>query len=435
MMNIVTFTVVIIATLSTNQARHHIISRGHLTPPLKEPFFTADIELEPVQTELNVAVEKRVDELEANQDPHQSDSWETTGHKMPPPKGPLRDIKSPRSPGLDEDPHQSNSRGTTGHKMPPPKGPLRDIKSPRSPGLDEDPHQSNSRGTTGHKMPPPKGPLREIKPPFDQGSSSCGHSSSSSSRVINGADATLGEWPWQARLQLNHMHLCGGTLIMPEWLMTAAHCVLDNDPSKFEVILGDIDRNKIEGSEQKFKVKRIFKHRLFSHPVPYENDIALFQLSRPAKRGDLVNTACLPGFLDEVPVGTECYITGWGQMFGKGESATILQQARMPVVSNGACAAKLDTSPNGGLHTDNRTWIVTSKMICAGDAGNTKTSGCFGDSGGPFQCKNTAGQWVVQGIVSWGDPDCSSSNHYTVFTRVSVFRKWIEDVMENITST
>ena len=122
---------------------------------------------------------------------------------------------------------------------------------------------------------------------------------------------------------------------------------------------------------------------------------------------------------------------GWGQMFGKGDSATILQQARMPVVSNGACAAKLDTSPNGGLHTDNRTWIVTSKMICAGDAGHTKTSGCFGDSGGPLQCKNTAGQWVVQGIVSWGDPDCSSSNHYTVFTRVSVFRKWIEDILKD----
>lgn len=121
-------------------------------------------------------------------------------------------------------------------------------------------------------------------------------------------------------------------------------------------------------------------------------------------------------------------------MFGKGESAPILQQARMPIVSNGACAAKLDTSPNGGLHTDNRTWIVTSKMMCAGDAGKTKTHGCFGDSGGPFQCKNSAGQWVVQGIVSWGDPDCSSSNHYTVFTRVSVFRKWVDDALESIRS-
>ena len=122
------------------------------------------------------------------------------------------------------------------------------------------------------------------------------------------------------------------------------------------------------------------------------------------------------------------FLLGWGQVRGKGEPSAILQQASMPVVSNGACAAKLDTSPNGGIHSrDNRTWIVTSKMICAGDAGKTKTNGCYGDSGGPFQCKNSAGQWVVYGIVSWGDPDCSSSNHYTVFTRVSVFRKWIEN--------
>ncbi|XP_078379733.1 chymotrypsinogen B-like isoform X4 [Oculina patagonica] len=359
----ITLCVVVVASLRTNEGRHHIISSGHLKPP-EEPFFTADIE--PVEPDLNAAEEKREEELQVNQDQHPSDS----------------------------------------------------------------------RGATGHKMPPPKGPLRDIKPPsvpLDEGSSSCGRSSSSSSRVVNGADATLGEWPWQARLQFNHNHLCGGTLIMPEWVMTAAHCVLHNDTSKLKVILGDVDRIKTEGSEQEFEVKRIVKHRLFSHPVPYENDIALFQLSRPADLSDLVNTACLPGFLEEVPVGTECYITGWGQMFGEvQESAPILQQARMPVVSNGACAAKLDTSPNGGLHTDNRTWIVTSKMICAGDAGKTKTHGCFGDSGGPFQCRNTAGQWVVQGIVSWGDPDCSSRNHYTVFTRVSVFRGWLEDVMANI---
>ena len=119
------------------------------------------------------------------------------------------------------------------------------------------------------------------------------------------------------------------------------------------------------------------------------------------------------GKYDCINIYSFLFALGWGQMFGEGKSAPVLQQARMPVVSNSACAAKLDTSPNGGLHTDNRTWIVTSKMLCAGDAGRTKTSGCFGDSGGPFQCKNTAGQWVVHGIVSWGDPDCSSSNHYT----------------------
>lgn len=379
MINIYNIAVVIVVLLPSNQGRHHIISRGHLKPPLEEPaFFTTDIE---------------PDELDLKQEQQ-------------------RRLKG----------------GTNSHKMPPPVGPIRDLH------LEQEQKRGDSGGQKTFKMPPPHGPIREINPHapyFDEGRDSCGRNSGSSSRVINGDDATLGEWPWQVRLEFNHHHICGGSLIMAEWVMTAAHCVLNDDPSKFKVILGDIDRKKNEGSEQEFEVKRIIKHRLFSHPVPYENDIALFQLSHQASRGDLVNTACLPEFLEEVPLGKECYITGWGQMFGKGDSATILQQARMPVVSNGACAAKLDTSPNGGLHTDNRTWIVTSKMICAGDAGHTKTSGCFGDSGGPLQCKNTAGQWVVQGIVSWGDPDCSSSNHYTVFTRVSVFRKWIEDMLKD----
>lgn len=139
---------------------------------------------------------------------------------------------------------------------------------------------------------------------------SCGYSSTSSSRVVNGADATLGEWPWQARLQFNNNHVCGGTLVASEWVMTAAHCMLDEDTSKFKVVIGDVDRYNKEGLEQEFKVKSIIKQPLFSHPVPYENDIALFHLSKPAKPSDAVNTACLPGFLQDVTPGDECYITG-----------------------------------------------------------------------------------------------------------------------------
>lgn len=106
-----------------------------------------------------------------------------------------------------------------------------------------------------------------------------------------------------------------------------------------------------------------------------------------------------------------------------GSAAIQLQQAAMPVVSNQVCQT---------MHmqkTDDPSMAVTSAMLCAGDAGKTITSGCFGDSGGPFVCQNSAGRWIQQGIVSWGDPTCSSAVHFTVFTRVSMFREWIEKVL------
>ena len=114
-------------------------------------------------------------------------------------------------------------------------------------------------------------------------------------------------------------------------------------------------------------------------------------------------------------------------IYHKSEVASILQEAPMPVVSNHECAAKLAKAPEKGLRHDNRTWTITDNMICAGDPGKTKSGGCYGDSGGPLACKNAAGKWLLEGIVSWGDPDCSSANHYTVFTRVTNFQQWIED--------
>lgn len=118
-------------------------------------------------------------------------------------------------------------------------------------------------------------------------------------------------------------------------------------------------------------------------------------------------------------------IPGWGQMTHPDDAAIKLQHAPMPVVSNRVCQTKHWKSP---ISSAGKTG-VTSAMLCAGDAGKTKISGCFGDSGGPFVCRNTAGQWVQQGIVSWGDTECSSKSHFTVFARVSVFRQWIEDTI------
>lgn len=251
----------------------------------------------------------------------------------------------------------------------------------------------------------------------------CGKSTVGGSRVVAGTDASLGEWPWQAKILTEGTFTCGGSLITPSWVMTAAHCIFKKDPSLYSVTLGDLHREKPEGSEQEFRVKKVVVHPKYNWPVVINNDIALLQLTRSAKKNSFVNTVCLPDEAELVPVGTKCYISGWGQMTHPDSAAIKLQQAPMPVVSNRDCQAK---------HTDSTASkpgesAVTSAMICAGDAGKTKISGCFGDSGGPFVCQNSAGQWVQQGIVSWGDTTCSSKAHFTVFARVSVFRKWIED--------
>ena len=67
---------------------------------------------------------------------------------------------------------------------------------------------------------------------------------------------------------------------------------------------------------------------------------------------------------------------------------------------------------------------ITDQMICAGING-TILSGCHGDSGGPYVCQSSSGNWVLQGAVSWGSPRCSAAERYTVFARIAQFRNWI----------
>ena len=71
---------------------------------------------------------------------------------------------------------------------------------------------------------------------------------------------------------------------------------------------------------------------------------------------------------------------------------------------------------------------VTDAMICSGDGGETRKSGCHGDSGGPFVC-HLNGRWELHGAVSHGSSQCDSTTSYSVYARVVHFRKWIDGVM------
>ncbi len=114
-------------------------------------------------------------------------------------------------------------------------------------------------------------------------------------------------------------------------------------------------------------------------------------------------------------------IIGWGKLGAGLDSALALQQAPLNIVSFQDCLKK-------NKHFRRK---VTPTMICAGDKENIFASGCHGDSGGPLVCENEAGRMVLQGAVSWGSSVCDALEHYTVFTKVSAFRDWIDSVMTN----
>jgi len=239
-------------------------------------------------------------------------------------------------------------------------------------------------------------------------------------RVIAGKTAVRGSWPWQVLMLFNGQPGCGGTLIAPQWVVTAAHCVYGREryPYYFSVVLGEHDRYTGEGSEQNIRVSKVYRYPSYD-PRHLNNDIAMFKLSRPAKLGKYVKTACLPS--QDPPVGTKCYITGWGKTHHPGSMTRMLQQGLLPVVSNKACYKK------------NNVFIpipITSAMICGGDGGISRLSGCHGDSGGPYVC-NISGRWELHGSVSHGSSVCSSTQTYTVFSRTNHFKKWIQTTMSS----
>jgi len=249
----------------------------------------------------------------------------------------------------------------------------------------------------------------------------CGNPAIKASRIIGGKEARPGSWPWQILLLRHRFGMCGGTLIHPEWVITAAHCVFKEKdfPKKFTARVGEHYNGRKEGFEVDIPVEKIILHPDYSKSL-HNNDIALLKLSQPAQLNSHVHPACLPS--GEIPVGSQCYITGWGKIFQRGFMYPKLQQGRLPVVSKENCAAR---------NTKNLHIQITDAMLCAGKKAGSwgKVSGCHGDSGGPFVCKN-GDRWELQGVVSWGSPQCDILKAYQVFARVNHFKAWIEEQME-----
>lgn len=234
-------------------------------------------------------------------------------------------------------------------------------------------------------------------------------------RVVGGAGAAWSANPWQVALVYARdkdnasAQFCGGSILAPGWVVTAAHCIDANyDATNYEVLSGT---DNLKSETPRSQVLEYIVHpqwRLPGNKNRYDNDIALLRINPSTPlAGKPIRLAPPTTKLESLTV----LVTGWGVTEYQPSGTALLQMVTVPWVSESTCNA--EKAYDG---------TVTEWMFCAGEY---KKDTCQGDSGGPASVVIN-GRRLLIGIVSWGI-GCGERDKYGVYTRLPAYSDWIRE--------
>ncbi|XP_024874389.1 serine proteinase stubble [Temnothorax curvispinosus] len=254
----------------------------------------------------------------------------------------------------------------------------------------------------------------------------CGRRLFPEPKIVGGDRSSFGKWPWQISLRQwrsqTYLHKCGAALLNENWAITAAHCVESVPPSDLLLRIGEHDLSNEDEpyGYQERRVQIVASHPQFDART-FEYDLALLRFYEPLLPFQPnVLPICLPDD-DETYVGRTAYVTGWGRLYDEGPLPSVLQEVAVPVINNSVCEAMYR---NAGYIEH-----IPHIFICAGWR-NGGFDSCEGDSGGPMVIQRARDKrWVLAGIISWGI-GCAAPNQPGVYTRISEFREWINQILQ-----
>ncbi|XP_015126443.1 chymotrypsin-1-like [Diachasma alloeum] len=228
--------------------------------------------------------------------------------------------------------------------------------------------------------------------------------------AIKGGDAAdTGEFPWQVSLRMDYTHVCGGSIIDDRHILTAAHCVQEEDGRLFKgmrVLIGS--NNARQWFPKTHKVKSLHPHKKYRQVEPYRYDIAIVTLEEPIEFNDRQKPIALPE--KDVSIGDEVTVSGWGHTNWPAAMKTYpvtLMKMEKKIVSNSRCMR------------DHQSVIYRDQLCAYGGYGKGV---CSGDSGSGLIYN---GQIV--GIASWVMP--CAVGYPDVYTRVYSHKDWIARII------